>query len=91
MLTAVIKSDIKRKITGTVSISIPNRLSSRIALRLLAGCNHKPYRGDTEIVPAFENIVLETTDKVIKSDITVLAIRVQRFQNEYGGETVIIG
>ena len=49
------------------------------------------YDGEVVADPDFNGIVLQTSNKVLKSNITVNPIRVERTTNLSGGLTVYIG
>ncbi len=55
------------------------------------GSNDYPvYSGDYEVVPKFEEQVLETADKVLKKDVKINSIPRYDVSNEAGGVTVYI-
>lgn len=49
------------------------------------------YDGEVVAEPDFNGTVLQTSNKVLKSNITVNPIRVERTTNHSGGLTVYIG
>lgn len=50
------------------------------------------YTGETEVTPKVdEEIVLETKEKIVPSDIMVLRLPIHRTSNTAGGTTVWIG
>lgn len=52
---------------------------------------YEVYEGETEVTPSFATQVLETANKVMKSDVTVHPIEVSETPNAAGGKTLIIG
>ena len=50
-----------------------------------------PYAGPYTVTPRFSEQVLETAEKSMADDVTVLEIPVHRVSNEAGGVTVSIG
>ncbi len=49
------------------------------------------YDGSYTVTPTFENQYLETTNKLLRDDVTVYSIPVSRTANPAGGTTVYIG
>lgn len=50
-----------------------------------------PYEGEYNVMPSFKDQVLETSQKLMKDDVTVYAIQVSKVGNLSGGNTVYIG
>ena len=48
------------------------------------------YEGPYEVTPTIEGFTLETKDKTMAEDLSVLSIPYQEVSNPQGGETVII-
>lgn len=48
------------------------------------------YEGPYEVTPTIEGFTLETKDKTMADDLSVLSIPYQEVSNPQGGETVII-
>ena len=49
------------------------------------------YDGDYEFTPEWDDIVLDTTNKILSDDIDIHPIPVYRTSNPQGGNTVFIG
>ena len=78
---------------GTVDI-LPddgNVLGKVTVTAAIEGGSAAEYEGDYEIAPKFEEQTLSTAYKVLKKDVKVKAIPVERINNETGGITVVIG
>ena len=54
------------------------------------GEQHEDYDGPVTVTPKFDEVVLETADKALDSDITVKPIEVITVGNVGGGNTLII-
>ena len=52
--------------------------------------NGTPYKGPYEVTPRVVEQTMETRNKVMTDDVTVLAIPVYRTSNQSGGTTVYI-
>lgn len=90
MLQAIITSELIKIIRAEVTTNILSGISAHVDASVIGGGNER-YEGDYEIIPTFETQVLDTAHKVLKDDISVSPIPVERFINQWGGETVIIG
>ena len=55
------------------------------------GISGEEYTGAYIVDPAFDEITLDTTDKLLRDDVTVNPIYVSRVENLSGGTTVYIG
>lgn len=70
--------------------SIPHiRLSLGNVVIVRTGAD--PYIGAYTVDPKFYEQTLETASKIMRDDVTVHAIEVQRVSNPAGGRTVYIG
>ena len=49
------------------------------------------YQGPYEVIPTFEDIILQTAEHILNKDVTVKEIYVGRVTNPAGGKTVTIG
>lgn len=57
-----------------------------------SGGSYPKYEGDYEVTPSMsEDITLETANKLMQDDVTVLKVPRYDVANEAGGTTVIIG
>ena len=90
MLQAIITSELIKIIRAEVTTNILSGISAHVDASVIGGGNER-YEGDYEITPTFETQVLDTAHKVLEDDISVSPIPVERFINQWGGETVIIG
>lgn len=50
-----------------------------------------PYHGEYEVTPRLYEQYLDTNDKYMNDDVTVLEIPITWTTNPYGGQTVLIG
>lgn len=71
--------------------AIINRESNYIHNLDFVSLSAEDFQGPYSIVPEFNEIQLNTTGKVLKGDLIVQKIQINKFQNEYGGISVIIG
>lgn len=78
-------------IDGDMDLVIPQ--SGEMGVVLVSGKRPYPsYEGETVVIPkAFEAQVLETANKTVYDDITVLEIPYTEVSNVSGGFTVSIG
>lgn len=90
MLQAIITSELIKIIRAEVTTNILSGISAHVDASVIGSGNER-YEGDYEITPTFETQVLDTAHKVLEDDISVSPIPVERFINQWGGETVIIG
>lgn len=90
MLQAIVQSRLVTVIKAEVGTNILNTISAEIKSSVVGG-SYRKYDGDYIVTPTLEEQILETKHKALADDVTILPIPVQRFLNEYGGETVIIG
>lgn len=67
----------KQPITGTIQVAKTKKLPE--------------YEGPYEVVPVFNEQILETKQKSMADDVTVLAIPIYEVSNPQGGTTVTIG
>lgn len=66
-------------------------LNFTIASEFVVMGEYEVYEGETEVTPSFATQILETANKVMKSDVTVHPIEVSETPNAAGGKTLIIG
>lgn len=71
------------------SLSSYEEFTSDITLPDVVDGRH--YEGEYEVIPSFDNQVLETRGLLMDDDVTVDAIQVSRTTNPSGGTTVYIG
>ena len=90
MLRAVVQSKLVTTIKAEIGINILNLVSAEVK-SLIIGGSYERYTDDYVITPTLEEQLLETNHRLMMDNVTILPIPVQRFENEYGGETVIIG
>lgn len=71
------------------SLSEPEQITGDISIPEVILPDY--YEGDYNVTPHFSEQVLETEDKVMRDDVTILEIPVVRTSNPYGGDTIVIG
>ena len=55
------------------------------------GHPYNPYEGPYEVIPAFDDQILETAEKTMSDDVVVKEIPVAEVSNPAGGLTLTIG
>lgn len=90
MLKAVVKSQLIHSVKAEVTTNILGLISAEINSSIVGGV-YKKYEGSYLITPTLTSQTLPTKERSLKEDIIIYPIPIRRFENEYGGETVIIG
>lgn len=74
------------KVSGNVDMQVPE-ISGTIV-----GTSDVPvYDGVTEVIPNQLDLILETAQKIVTSDITVKGVPYAEVDNPSGGKTITIG
>lgn len=66
-------------------------LSVEVLSEIIHMCEHEKFKGDYELTPTFEGRTLATQNMVMKFDVQLKPIPVERVANQSGGNTIIIG
>lgn len=74
-----------------IDILPTSSLNVEVLSEIIHMCEHEKYKGDYKLTPTFEGRTLATKNKVMKSDVELEPIPVERIANQSGGMTVIIG
>ena len=79
------------EITGNVLISHHIKLDGDIHIAIGSGSIYPKYTGDYTVIPRVYVQTLDTNDKIMTDDVTVLEIPKGEVENIYHGVTVTIG
>lgn len=84
-----------------VKVSVPKVVGIRVVpteafqvqvqSEIVQVCDHENYKGEYAITPTFEGTTMKTKNKVMKFDVELKPIPVERVANLSGGNTIIIG
>lgn len=74
-------------LTGTLSGG--NTVTGGLAIKVVESESRQQYDGDTVIIPATSDIVLETANKLVSDDILVKEIPTFETSNEFGVSFII--
>ena len=71
-------------------LSTINKITGKLTVPA-AGPPYIPYEGPYEVIPAFDDQILETAEKTMSDDVVVKEIPVAEVSNPAGGLTLTIG
>lgn len=77
--------------TGSLSgkLSGTNSLTATLAIKVLETDAHQKYSGETTVIPATSEIVLNTANTIVADDILVKEIPTFETSNEFGVSFII--
>lgn len=78
-------------VRASVRLAVVIRSNAVLVGHVALPVGYDKYTGDYVVKPEFQDRVLETSQKLMSSDVAVKAIEVQRVSNAAGGRTVYIG
>ena len=80
------------KPADSVSVQIDTRsIAMTVAKAVLVNGERSPYEGDYEVTPKVEAQTLETENKFLKQNVSILGIPYYDVSNNAGGNTIYIG
>lgn len=78
---------IRKKTNSTEKLTFPDQFISEIEKTSIS----EEYDGEYKVTPKTTDQVLQTENKMMKQDLTILAIPFYSVSNEVGGNTIYIG
>lgn len=83
-----LKGTLSKPITLSGSLSKPQILSGTLTMKAI-GSDYPTYSGDTVVIPATSEQLLETSNTIVRDDILVKEIPTFETSNEYGVTFII--
>lgn len=83
-----LKGTLSKPITLSGSLSKPQALSATLAMKTI-GSDYPTYSGDTVVIPATSEQILETANTIVHDDILVKEIPTFETSNEFGTSFII--